>query len=169
MERAMTPGPFRVDVQQRDHFQFDVVFDDGAWSPIVVDEPAPLGEGAGPNAARLLAGAVGNCLAASLLLCMEKSRVPVLDLRAHVEGTMTKNEAGRYRIERLDVTIVPTVEGDPSSKRFGRCLDIFEDFCIVTQSVRDGIDVGVRVEPRSVGMGAGDGPESEGELVGARG
>jgi hypothetical protein len=27
----------------------------------------------------------------------------------------------------------------------GRCLEMFEDFCIVGQSVRQGIDVGVEV------------------------
>lgn len=155
----MSPGPFRVDVRQLDHFRFDIVFDDDRWTPIVVDEPEPLGAGAGPNAARLLAGAVGNCLAASLLLCMEKAHVPVSDLRAEVEGTMGRNEEGRLRIERLEVTVVPTVEGDASSKRLGRCVDIFEDFCIVTQSVRDGIQVDVRVEPESVDGGVEEAEE----------
>lgn len=160
----MAPGPFRVDVRQKDHFLFHVTFDEQGWEPIVVDEPEPLGEGAGPNAARLLAGAVGNCLAASLLLCMEKARVPVTDLRATVEGTMARNEQGRLRIDRLDVTVVPTVEGEEVNPRMRRCLDIFEEFCIVTQSVRQGIQVDVRVEPELVEARS---PESEPELVGA--
>jgi len=42
--------------------------------PLTVDEPPPLGTGAGPNPARLLAGAVGSCLAASLTFCMRKAR-----------------------------------------------------------------------------------------------
>lgn len=164
----MSPGPFRVDVRQKDHFRFDVTFDDERWEPVVVDEPEPLGGGEGPNAARLLAGAVGNCLAASLLLCLEKSRFTVRDLRARVEGTIERNESGRFRIARMDVTVVPTVEGDAGSPRFGRCLDIFEDFCIVTQSVRGGIDVDVHVEPDWIEREAGD-AEEEGELVGASG
>ena len=150
----MSPGPLRVDVEQRDRFRFDVVFDDERWSPIVVDEPEPLGGNAGPNAARLLAAAVGNCLAASLFLCMDKARVPVADLRARVEGVIQRNENGRFRIDSLDVTVVPTLEGDEEneggSPRMARCIDIFEDFCIVTQSVRDGIEVDVRVEPEWV-------------------
>ncbi len=139
-------GPFRADVVRRDHFRFDLTFEDDSWAPIVVDEPEPLGTGTGPNAARLLAGAVGNCLAASLLLCMEKARVDIVDLRARVEGTKERNDNGRFRIARLDVTLTPTVEGEPAA-RYDRCLGLFEEFCIVTQSVRDGIEVDVRVEP----------------------
>ena len=151
----MAPGPFRVDVVQQERFRFDVRFDHDGWTPVVVDEPEPLGGGAGPNAARLLAGAVGNCLAASLLLCLEKSRFTVRDLKATVEGTMERNEEGRFRIAGLNVTVSPVVDGDGASPRFQRCLDIFEDFCIVTQSVRDGIEVDVRVEPEWI-AGEGD-------------
>ncbi len=143
------PGPFRADVVQRDHFRFDVTFDDESWDPIVVDEPVPLGGGAGPNAARLLAGAVGSCLAASLLLCLEKARVELRNLEAHVEGVMERNEKGRFRIAGLSVTLTPTVLGEPS-KKYERCLELFEDFCIVTQSVRQGIDVEVAVAPTFV-------------------
>ncbi len=148
------PGPFRADVVQRDHFRFDVTFDDESWDPIVVDEPVPLGGGAGPNAARLLAAAVGNCLAASLLLCLEKSRVELRTLEARVEGVMERNEQGRFRIAGLSVTISPTVVGEPS-KKYDRCLELFEDFCIVTQSVRQGIDVVVAVDPPFVAVAPG--------------
>jgi uncharacterized OsmC-like protein len=144
------PEPFRAHIAQRDHFQFDVTFDGESWDPIVVDEPAPLGGGAGPNAARLLAAAVGNCLAASLLLCLEKSRVELRDLEARVEGLMERNDEGRFRIARMSVGITPTLVGEPS-KKYERCLELFEDFCIVTQSVRQGIDVEVAVEPTFVG------------------
>ena len=63
-----------------------------------------------------------------------------------VQGTMERNDNGRFRIARLDVTLTPTVEGEPEA-RCDRCLGLFEEFCIVTQSVRDGIEVDVRVEP----------------------
>ena len=143
------PEPFSADILQRDHFRFDVTFEGESWDPIVVDEPAPLGGGTGPNAARLLAAAVGNCLAASLLLCLNKSRVELRDLKARVEGVMERNEQGRFRIAGLSVAITPTVVGEPS-KKYERCLKLFEDFCIVTQSVREGIEVGVVVDPNFV-------------------
>jgi organic hydroperoxide reductase OsmC/OhrA len=156
----MDSKPFTVDVVQHDRFQFDIVFENEAWPTIRVDEPEPLGEDAGPNAVRLLAAAVGNCLAASLLFCLQKARVPVRDLGAHVEGVLERNARGRFRVVGMTVTLRPDVEGEPTP-RFEHCLDIFEDFCVVTQSVREGIDVEVRVEtggeviePRLAGSGA---------------
>jgi uncharacterized OsmC-like protein len=137
---------FSLDLERRERFQFDVTFDDASWSPIRLDEPAPIGDGTAPNAARLVGAAIGNCLAASLLFCLQKSRVDVAGITVHVEGTLERNEKGRMRIGSVKVTLKPTLDGVPP-ERFGRCLELFEDFCVVTQSVRDGIDVDVSVEP----------------------
>lgn len=142
----MSERRFQADVAHRSGFQFQVTFDDETWTPILVDEPEPLGDGRGPSAARLLAAAVGNCLAASLLLCAEKARVELLGLTARVEGSMERSASGRLRIAHMDVTLVPVSPEGPGG-RFDRCLDIFEDFCIVTQSVREGIDIDVHVRP----------------------
>jgi uncharacterized OsmC-like protein len=140
---------FSLSVEQRDRYQFDVVFDDPSWSPIPTDEPAPLGDGTAPNPSRLLGAAMGNCMAASLLFCLEKARVPVTDVKARVMGTIGRNDRGRLRIQSVKVVVEPTVDGVPP-QRLARCVEIFEDFCIVTQSVREGIEVDVVVEPLGV-------------------
>lgn len=140
---------FSVTLEQRERFQFDVSFDDERWPPIRLDEAAPLGDGTAPNASRILGAAVGNCLASSLLFCLEKARVPVTGLAAAVRGEVVRNEKGRLRIGKVEVTLRPSVPG-ASSERMGRCLELFEDFCIVTQSVRQGIEVAVSVEPEIV-------------------
>jgi uncharacterized OsmC-like protein len=118
--------------------------------PLVLDEPPPLGEGAGPDAARVLAAAVGDCLSASALFCLRKARVEVRGMRTEVSVSFARNEAGRLRIGGVRVRIHPEVaRGDVGRVR--RCLEIFEEYCVVTQSVRDGIDVRVEVEPASAG------------------
>ncbi len=33
--------------------------------------------------------------------------------------------------------------------RIGRCLELFEDFCVVTASVRKGVEVEVQVVPQT--------------------
>ena len=52
----------------------------------------------------------------------------------------------------MDVVLRPSLEGGDAS-RMSRCLDLFEDFCVVTQSVREGIDVRVAVEPEGSAEG----------------
>jgi organic hydroperoxide reductase OsmC/OhrA len=83
-------------------------------------------------------------MSASLKFCLERSRIEVLDMTARVEGTMVRNERGRFRIDSLRVRLEPVV-APADVERMGRCLEMFEDFCIVGQSVRQGIDVGVEV------------------------
>jgi len=117
-------------------------FPDGG--PILLDEPPPLGQGHGPNATALLAAAVGNCLAASLAFCLRKSRAELNDLKAAVSARVTRNQAGRMRITGIEVELTPSLA--PGERdRLDRCSKLFEDFCVVTASVRQGIPVTVTV------------------------
>jgi uncharacterized OsmC-like protein len=126
-------------------YEFVATFPDSeALPPIVFDEPAPLGEGSGPNAAAVLAAAIGNCLAASMAFCLRKARLEPLDVTAEVVAHVARNEQGRFRIKGIDVELAPEVlEAD--RPRLKRCEQLFEDFCIVTESVRRGIPVNVKV------------------------
>ena len=150
----MSAERFEVALTLRDGYAFTVNFAEGEGAPLVVDELPPLGEANGPNPARLLAAAVGSCLSASLLYCLRKSRVEVAELRTMVEGTIVRNERGRLRIGGLRVRLAPEVTQE-QRERMGRCLDLFQDFCIVTESVRAGIAVDVEVENALVPVPAG--------------
>ena len=150
----MADERFEVALTLRDGYAFTVDFAAGEGAPLVVDELPPLGEANGPNPARLLAAAVGSCLSASLLFCLRKSRVEVSQLRTTVEGTIVRNERGRLRIGGIRVRLAPEVTPE-QRERMARCLDLFQDFCIVTESVREGIAVDVQVENAPVAVTAG--------------
>lgn len=137
---------FSITLRQQEDFRFIVEFDQPGVEPLLVDEPPPLGEGAGPNPARLLAVAVANCLSASLLFCMRKARLNPGTITTTVEATLERDERNRLRIGGLHVSIHPTL-GAEDAARVERCVNVFEDFCIVTESVRKGIEVEVDVEP----------------------
>jgi organic hydroperoxide reductase OsmC/OhrA len=137
---------FNVSLALQDGYRFMVDFEQPDVPLLQVDEPSPLGGGDGPNAARLLGAAVGNCLAASLLFCLQRARVEVRDLRVGVQGSIVRSDAGRFRIGGLRVVLQPDIAAEDRD-RMDRCLGLFEDFCIVTQSIRDGVDVEVAVEP----------------------
>jgi len=132
---------FATTLEQIKDFAFEVTFDKKGLSPLTADEPKPLGTETGPNAARLLSGAIGHCLSASLLFCLQKSRIPMRHISTKVHTSLARNEAGRWRIKDIKVDIKADTENEQDRERMKRCLDIFEDFCIVTQSVRKGIDV----------------------------
>jgi uncharacterized OsmC-like protein len=134
-----------VVVSRTQNYEYTARFDTASGPVrVTLDEAPPLGAGAGPNPAALLSAAVGHCLAASLQFCLEKSHARVDRLEARVTTHVARNEAGRFRIVRIDVELVPGV-ADADAHRLIRCEDLFEDFCIVTESVRHGIPVNVRV------------------------
>lgn len=135
---------FEICLERLDGYRFRTDFGSEGVPPLIVDEPPPLGEGTGPNPPRLLAAAVGDCLSASLLFCLGKSRVEVAGVKTRVAGTYRRNERGRLRIAALDVSLHVDVPGSDPAK-LGKCLEMFEDFCVVTASVKKGIDVGVKV------------------------
>ncbi|MBI4408206.1 MAG: OsmC family protein [Gemmatimonadetes bacterium] len=142
----MSEESFAVELVQRDGFEFGVDFDGDGLLDLRVDEPPPLGGGRGPNAARLLAAAVGHCLSASLLFCLRKARVEVGGIRTRVQGSLVRNEHGRLRVGELRIALQPELE--PADRdRIGRCLEVFEDFCLVGQSVKRGIPLHIEVEP----------------------
>ena len=137
-------------------YEFIAAFGDLANAPpVLLDERPPLGDDRGPNAAALLGAAVGDCLAASLTFCLRKARVSIDGVTAQVATHITRNDQGRFRIGSIDVELVPEVS-DADHGRLARCEQLFEDFCIVTSSVREGIPVNVSVkELESIGVAAG--------------
>ena len=125
-------------------YRFKAIFDLEGVPDILVDEPKPAGEGLGPNPTRLLSVAIGHCLSSSLLYCLRRARIEVKGLETNVKATTARNEEGRLRVRDIDVQIDLDV-GEEDQERVSRCLEVFEDYCTVTQSVRRGIQVNLKV------------------------
>jgi len=137
-----------ISLEREEKYRFRVRFNRGGVADLVTDEMPPIGAGEGPSPGMLLQAAIANCLSSSLLFCLEKARLEVKDLEAEVHATVGRNEEGRMRVQRVHVRLLPTMAGDGVQK-MGRCLEIFESFCLVTESVRQGLPVDVEVAPRS--------------------
>jgi organic hydroperoxide reductase OsmC/OhrA len=135
----------RANVELTERFQFTTTFPDVAGAaPLTIDEQPPLGDGAGPNPAALVAAAVSGCLAASFTFCLRKARTEPEAVSAHAVAHIVRNEAGRFRIGHIDVEMTVRV-AEADRWKLTRCEQLFEDFCIVTESVRRGIPVTVKV------------------------
>ncbi len=131
-----------VTLERKSRYEFLRV--DETIPEFIVDEDLPLGEGRGPSPEALLGAATGSCLASSLLFCLEKARVPVDKLSVRIDVDKIRNERGRLPIGsiRAELSVqIPEEQRD----RFERCRSLFEDYCVVTESVRQGIPVNVSV------------------------
>lgn len=140
----MSQDSVTVTITQRQNYRFDNHFGDSVPA-LLTDEPTPLGSGSGPSPVQLLASAVGNCLAASLLFALRKfNPLAAGDIRAEVRAETGRNADRRLRVTAMTVrlTLGMPVQG---LQHLDRALAGFEDFCTVTGSVRVAIPVAVQV------------------------
>jgi uncharacterized OsmC-like protein len=133
-----------VTVTRQDRYRFLVDFGPGI-EPTVADEPSPIGDGAGPSPTQLLAAAVANCLSSSLVFANAKFKEDPGQLTTIVTCTVARNASKRLRVTAMNVTMTLGVMPEKLS-HLERALSQFEDFCTVSQSVRDGIPFTVTVK-----------------------
>jgi uncharacterized OsmC-like protein len=110
---------------------------------VLTDEPDPVGSNAGPSTPAMLAMAVGHCLSASLVETLRHAGIHVKELRTEAVSVVAPNEEGLPRIKQINVSIRPVV--DKESGNIKRCIDVFEKYCTVCQSIRPAIAVHVEV------------------------
>lgn len=133
-----------IELRHQTDYRFEVDFDHGKSPTLVTDLGPPLGQAAGPDPEKLLASAVATCLSSSLLFALKKYGNEGPPIRTRATPVLVRNEQKRLRVGRIDVELdlgVPAA----SLKSLERTLATFEDFCVVTQSVRAAIPVNVRV------------------------
>ena len=134
---------FSFSLEQQEDFAFLIRFDNGL-PPLLADEPVPLGKGAGPNPSRLLAASIANCLSASLLFALRKFKNKPGQIVTSVTARMERNEQKRLRV--AEVTVAMQIDSTAEMlDHLDRVLEQFEEFCVVTQSVRSGFPVKVIV------------------------
>lgn len=140
----MSSEQVKVTLTQISDYSFNVSFDDSDIPDLLTDEGAPLGGGKGPNPSRMLMAAIANCLSASLLFAMRKYKNTPGMIRAEARGTLGRNAEGRVRVQHVDIDLhLP--DAAEGYAQFERILQQFEDFCVVTESVRSGIEIAVQV------------------------
>ena len=136
---------FSISIDQVQDYEFSVKFDNQQLAALTIDEPPPLGNDAGPSPNRLLGAAIGGCLSASLLFCTRKTRMQLGNIHTEIKVRTMRGENRRLRIGKVEVSIDPEFD-EPDRGRMERCVGLFENFCTVTQSIRDGIDVEIKVK-----------------------
>lgn len=132
-----------VSLKQQLDYRFEIDFGNDV-AHLVADEPPPLGKAEGPSPAQLMCAAVGNCLSDSLLFALRKFKQASEPLQCDVQAEVGRNPEGRLRILGIHATIRLGVAAS-GLQHLDRALAQFEEFCTVTQSVRQGLPVRVTV------------------------
>ncbi len=133
----------RITITREENYRFSVDFGP-AIAAMTADEPAPLGEGAGPSPQQMLAAAIANCLSASLVFAVRKFKEDPGKITATAICEIGRNEKNRLRVTGIKVSIALGVEPETLG-HLDRALAQFEDFCTVSQSVKAGIPYSLTV------------------------
>lgn len=134
----------RLTVTQEADYEFRIRFEETAIAELATDESPPIGHDKGPSPSRLLGSAIGTCLSSSLLFAMRKYKNTPGRIVARVRVDTGRNERGRLRVVKIAADI-DLHEAAADYQNIERLLGQFEDFCTITESVRHGIPVEVRV------------------------
>ena len=139
---------FTITLTQESDYAFRIQFDDTDIPALHTDESPPLGSNSGPDPSRMLVAAVANCLSASLLFALRKYKNNPGSIVTRATARLERNEQKRLRVAHMDVAIqLPDTAADYAQVE--RLLQQFEDFCVVTESVRTGVAVDVTVRDAS--------------------
>lgn len=136
-----------VTITRQSGYQFLVDFGPDI-ATLLVDEPAPLGGGAGPAPDHLLLAAVANCLSASLLFALQKFKQDPGELKATATPVVGRNDNKRLRIMAIHVKL-ELGQAAADIEHLDRVLAQFEEFCTVSMSVRQGIAINIQVQDRT--------------------
>ncbi len=99
----------------------------------------------GPNPSKLLALSVLGCMAASFAFCLQKKNfsLPHFDGKAVI--TSNRNEKGFWRVKKIDIILNPEIKNPEMLKRVDQCKKFFEQFCIISESIREGIEINTTI------------------------
>jgi organic hydroperoxide reductase OsmC/OhrA len=93
--------------------------------------------------------AVGGCYLTTFLYFKEKLKLKLHDLLITVRGVVNYMGPRGYRIQTINLTIALGIDQIDRSRAI-ECLDYTQQFCHLTRSIEDGIQVNVAVDVRDV-------------------
>ncbi len=137
---------YEVNMKKLENYKFIVDFGKKSIPSLLMDETKdiPGGEETGPTASMLMGAAVGNCLSASLVFCLSKKRVNLKNLKTMITLKRKRNDKGYWSISEIVVDLQPEI-AEEDRARFDQCVEIFRNYCIVSNSIETGIPLTVNI------------------------
>jgi uncharacterized OsmC-like protein len=110
-----------------------------------VDEPESFhGTDIGPSSVEYLLIGIGGCLATTFAYSLQRRSIGVNGIDVVVDGRLAHVEPKkRLRLINVDVKITYLPQPNTSLKKINMCIEEFEEFCIVSQSIQNGFPINV--------------------------
>ncbi len=142
----------KVSVEWLENLTFKLNFENPSLPELLIDEThdSQSPEAVGPDPSKLLLSAIMACLNSSFAFCLQKSRIPLKGMKAEGELTIKRNEKGYLRVTQMDIELIPEIEIEKGIPRLEKCIEIFHNYCTITESVRQGIPVNITVKKTKV-------------------
>ncbi len=115
-----------------------------------VDEPASFhGTDLGPSAVEYLLIGIGGCLGTTFIYSLQKKNIELETLKVEVDGKLSHTGPKMLlRLVNVDVELKFTLKEANSEVEINKCIKEFTEYCIVTNSIADGLPINVNCVKR---------------------
>jgi len=110
-----------------------------------VDEPTPFhGMDLGPSSVEYVLIGIGGCLGTSFIYCLQKRNIKMKSVEIVVDGKLSHvGPKMLLRLTKVDAEIKFKPEENASSEDIFECIKNFREYCIVSNSIVDGLPINV--------------------------
>ena len=115
-----------------------------------VDEPTSFhGTDLGPSAVEYLLIGIGGCLGTTFIYSLQKKDIELEMLKVEVDGKLSHTGPKMLlRLVNIDVDLKFTLKEDSSDVEIARCIKEFTEYCIITNSIANGLPINVNCVKR---------------------
>ena len=111
-----------------------------------VDEPTSFhGTDLGPSSVEYLLIGIGGCLGTTFIYCLQKRNIKMKSVEIVVDGKLSHvGPKLLLRLTKVDAEIKFIPEENASSEDINLCIKKFREYCIVSNSITDGLPINVQ-------------------------
>jgi len=115
-----------------------------------IDEPTSFhGTNLGPSAVEYLLIGIGGCLGTTFIYCLQKNNIELETFEIVVDGKVSHTGPKTLlRLENVDVDLKFTPKEASSDVEINRCMEEFAKYCIVTNSIANGLPINVNCKKK---------------------
>lgn len=117
------------------------------FDDIHIDEPESFhGTDKGPSPVEFFLIGIGGCLGSTFAYCLQRHNVEIDALEVVVDGLL--KHAGpemSLKLVNIEAELLITARDNDSSEKIEQCINSFQEYCIITNLITQGVPLDVRV------------------------